>query len=232
MGFQRLSAAVLTIPFLLLGQWSEPQIRNMVTDSPWAKQAKVSIRGQIDSSFDSRRGAGGAEDPNPVEAGAPIVVRWDSALPVREACAAGGLERYLFSCYSKLLSLSDQSRKFAELAKSFYIITVADFPGNMAPARARYAPQHSDAANAALTEMGQRLQRGTALRRKGKDPFRPDRVLVLPAGRDFLVVAFFSRLEHIGPEEKTVTFEMDDGSIDIQARFDLRKMSYKGTLAL
>ncbi len=243
MRFRNFVAAALSASLLTLAQGSEPLIQSMVTDSPWARPANVRLKGQIDIAGGLSNGTVGArmgDDLNGTESvqrdsgSAPprIVVRWDSAAPVRDACAAGHLERYLFSCYSKLLYLSGQSQQFTELAGSFYIVTVANFPGALAPARARYAPQHSAAANSALEQMGQHLRGVTAIRRKGKNPFRPARVLVLPAGQDFLIIAFFPRTEPIASNDRNLSFELVDGAIEIEARFDLRKMIYNGALAL
>jgi hypothetical protein len=220
------------------GEWSEQEIKRMVTDSPWAKEANVHVKGNAGAIPGPGSGRAGAAVPDngpeaPVDAagGAPavphIVVRWDSAVPVCEACANGGMERHLFSCTSKLLYLSGLSRKFEELAKEFYIVSLSNYPW-----RGSGAPQHSAAANAALERLGQRIQQATFLKRKGKNPVHPARVVALPAGQALLLMIFFPRTEALALDDKEVSFESADGTIEVRSKFDLRKMVYKGKLEL
>jgi len=110
-----------------------------VTDSPWAKEAAVSFKGNANLPVASRGGlaaARGERASNAAGAGPeiftdtsstppPVVVRWEAARPVCEACARGGMDRYLFSCTSKILYLSDLERKFDELAQAFYILSMS-----------------------------------------------------------------------------------------------------------
>jgi hypothetical protein len=63
--------------------WSALEIKQMVNESPWAKLASVRMRSGL---------------PTAPE----ILVRWDSAVPILEACSHGGMERHLFTCASKL----------------------------------------------------------------------------------------------------------------------------------
>ena len=113
-------------------EWSEPQIRSMVTDSAWAKQAHITIRG----TWNTSRTPWSETDSDDPTSATPIIVRWESAASIREACAAGGMEKYLFSCYSKLMYLSGQSKEFGELADSYYVVSISNFPGGT-PAGAR-----------------------------------------------------------------------------------------------
>src|SRR5437762_3446879 len=173
---RNLVTLTLTATVLAAGQhrtagkpWQSPErsIRQMVTDSPWAREANVTIKGDggaliatASGPFGQASGESG-ERGGATAAGIPavpkIVVRWDSAAPVCEACARGGLERYLFSCYSKLMYLSGLSAKFDELSKGFYILSMSNYPKSPL-GRDGDAPQHSGASNAALERMGERLR--------------------------------------------------------------------------
>ena len=232
-------------------QWSQQEIKRMVTDSPWAKDAHVSVKGDYGAMVDgAKRNQRGSMDGDPslrgggsggfnaglAVSGAPetprLVVRWESALPVTEACAKGGLEKDLFSCTSKLFYLSGLSSKFEDLAKEFYIVSVSNYPKMLAPRLAQEAPQHSAAATAALEQMGRNIQQRTVIKRKGKDPFKPERVIVLPAGRALLLMMLFVRSEALTVDDREVVFELTDETMEVESRFDLRKMVYHGLLRL
>jgi hypothetical protein len=232
-------------------RWSRSEIKRMVTDSPWAKEAHISVQGDmgaiVDTAQSGRPGSVSADpslsDPGVKHdmgggmASAPtlqhIVVRWDSALPVSEACAQGDLEeKDLFSCASKLFYLSGLSKKFEDLAKEFYVVSVSNYPKMLAPRGAQEAPQHSAAANAALEQMGQRIQQRTVIKRKGKSPFKPAHVVVLPAGRVLLLIVLFPRSEALTLDDHELLFQLTDETVEIASRFNLRKMVYKGILQL
>ena len=231
-------------------QWTGSEIKTLVTSSPWAKEIHLRSEGERGSLSTGDPGgtrqsspAGGGGIGNPTEqdrihqeqdgAMTPeLVVRWDSAAPVRAACAKGGLETYLFSCYSKLMFLSGQSAKFEELAQSFYIVSLSNYPVTVLPQRDRAAPQHSSAATAALERLGQSLQEATKLKRKGMPALTPSKVLVLPAGKALLVVIFFPRSAALSLEDKDLVLESSHNGVEIKARFNLTKMFYKGRLEL
>ena len=211
-------------------RWSGEEIRRMVTDSPWAREAQVRLRAEGIDNFVTIPPARDSVDPagTPPSVMPEILVRWDSAAPVCEACSRGGMDRPLFSCISKLLYLSSLSEKFQKLQEEFYIVTVSNYP---APAGAN-APQHSEAANAALERLSGRIQQATFLKRKGRTPFKPAHVAALPAADRLLLMIFFPRTEALSVADKEILFESNDGTIEISARFDLRKMIYRHALAL
>jgi hypothetical protein len=218
------------------GQSPERSIRQMVTDSPWAREANVTIKGDGGALIGMASGpfgqnGGESGDRGGIPAVPKIVVRWDSAAPVCEACARGGLERYLFSCYSKLMYLSGLSAKFDELSKAFYILSMSNYP-KPPLGRDGDAPQHSAASNAALERMGERLRQATLIRRKGKAPLRPAKALVLPAGEALLPVIFFTRKDNITLEDREVLFESEGERIVVTAKFNLKKMVLQGKLEL
>jgi hypothetical protein len=205
-------------------RWSKQDIERMVTNSPWAKQASVQIKGSDVPPLIA------GSTPPAAPATPQILVRWDSALPVCEACEKGGLERPLFSCTSKLLYLSGLSRKFAELAKDFYVVSMSNYPKPVS--EWREDPQHSPAATAALERIAQRIQQAALLKPKGRTAIAPAHAVALPAGHVLLVMVFFSRTAPLTIEDKEVSFESSDGTIEIRSKFDLRRMVYNGKLEL
>jgi len=234
--------------------WSGTQILKIVTDSPWAKEAIVSSKGNATLSGKSRGGRAGrlaaeasdpasGEPPRPnngagmgpdiftdsTNALPPIVVRWESARPVCEACARGGMDRLLFSCTSKILYLSDLERKFDELSQAYYILSMTNYPN---AGHGGDPPQHSAAAAAILERMGRRIQQSTFLKRTRNSPIEPSKAIILPTGRTLLVILFFPRTGALSPADKEVVFDSDGDTIRVKARFNLGKMLYKQRLDL
>ena len=202
----------------------------MVTDSPWAREANVRVRAERIENIVTMPMARGGIDPAVTQpiAAPQILVRWDSAAPVCEACSRGGMERPLFSCVSKLLYLWRLSDKFEKLQEEFYIISMSNYP---VPQGAD-APQHSEAAKAALERLSTRIQHATFLKRKARSPLKPARVVALPAADKLLLMVFFPRTENLSATDKEVLFVSTDGTIELSARFDLRRMVYRNELAL
>ncbi|MEO8594612.1 MAG: hypothetical protein ABI759_14945 [Candidatus Solibacter sp.] len=193
------------------GDWSAAEIKQMVTASPWAKPATVSVH----------------DSPSRLPA---ILVRWDSATPVREACSAGGMEPYLFSCASKLLYLTGLGEKFDALRKSFYIVSVSGYPK---PPRAEGdAPEHSEAGDAALAQLGGNIRETTFLKREGKPPIQAGQIIVLPAGDALLLLAFFPRAAELATGDGDVLFESVNGPLTLKATFPLGKMAFRELLDL
>src|SRR5262245_46030109 len=192
------------------GKWSQLEIKQMVTDSPWSKRANVR--------WSTAAAAGRAQDiriPSPPE----IMVRWDSAFPILEACANGGMERHLFSCVSKLLYLSGLEEKFDQLKAQYYVVGLSNYPK---PPREAGVTEHSDAGNAALEKVSRRIQESAFLRFKHRSAARPAHVISLPAGQSLLVVFFFPRTDGISLPDEQVSIEVADGLIELKATFDLQ----------
>ncbi len=195
-------------------QWSPAEIKEMVTSSPWATLATV-------------RAASGA---GAVAVAGGVLVRWESAAPIVDACSIGGMERHLFSCASKLLYVSGLSEKFNGLRNACYILGLSNYP--KPPRTASDPPEHSDAANAALERMSRGIQETAFLSVKGKRPIPALQVVSLPAGDALLLMIFFPRSETLSLEDGVVRFNAAGGTLTLEATFDLRKMPYQGNLAL
>jgi hypothetical protein len=136
-----------------------------------------------------------------------IVVRWDSALPIRLA-----------------------SKSSPERVAEYYEIFVSGLPinGAMPGGRSRGSGGISDSET--LTA---RLKDKTSLQRKGQDPIFPDRVeMVTTADQEGILFAFPRGTRPIAPADKDVTFVSAIGPLRIKAKFLLKDMVYKGRLEL
>jgi hypothetical protein len=253
------AVAILTVPVVLVSntqaqdgqkrdEGTQSGVKHLITDSPWAKPVTLRVQGDDWEGRDRRlENPGAPETPSASPTRAPtgradpdsrpnsvarpaLIVRWDSAAPVREACAKAGLQPYAFSCYSTIMFASGQADKFDALTRDFYILTVANYPRTVLPRRDQGAPQHSAEANAALERLGDRLKTKTILKRNGKQDIVPEKVL--PAAQSLLEVFFFSRSASINTQDRTVAFECSLDPVEIRSRFNLSKMTFDGKLEL
>jgi len=131
-------------------------------------------------------------------------VRWESALPVREALKA---------------------TKSGDADKSYIIAVVGEIPAASVP---------SDDDDAAERQRKlDILKEGTRLERKD-DPLELQRVKIAPrtplspAG----TLYYFSRALPLTPEDKQVTFVTRVGPLEVKCKFTLRDMVYRGKLEL
>lgn len=220
-------------------RWSEREIKQIATNSPWAKTVNVHLPADtLRTSGSGPLGGGGRQDPRATQQDdgeasgvmSQILVRWDSALPISEACSRGSnTEKDLFSCASKLYSLSVLGTKFEEMRKSFYILSLTNYPITQ---HGKDAIQHSDAGNAALERMCRRMEQTTYLKPKGRPAFRPDHILALPWDQALLLLVFFPRTEDLSLDDREVAFQSINGIVELKATFDLQKMRFLGKLSL
>jgi hypothetical protein len=81
-------------------EWTAAEVKELLSKSPWAKDGEIKDNGQVGSLGSPRAAAGrraagrtpngGNASSNPPKIAWKAMVRWDSALPVREALKGGG----------------------------------------------------------------------------------------------------------------------------------------------
>lgn len=210
-------------------KWSAQDVNRMLTDSPWAKQASAlfgTVPREVDrsvipppgASTNNMGGTRGVTDGRwdggvgpPVDDSAPklpVTIRWESALPVREAL--------LRSRSGDHLSVFGDAHAKLNGPGSNYIITVIGLLTN---------DQSRDRERVRKELMG-----AAKLVRTGKAPVRPEDV-ELDATANAIQV-FFPRTDPISLNEREVTFELQFGSMTVQKKFRLKTMIYKGKLDL
>ncbi len=162
----------------------------------------------------SRRARGGAGQAGATEHAPAVnikwkaIVRWESALPVREAL--------------KMAAPKDGPR--AQDLKEFYILNVV---GNLPGAVSSSEEQRQDTASS------QYLQEVTKLEHKG-DLVHLSRVELVkqndlsPAGTLF----YFSRMLALRLKDKEAQFTTKIGPLELKCKFTLGEMIYRGALAL
>jgi hypothetical protein len=176
-----------------------------VTPPPGAPATGIAAgRGVSDGRWDGdvARNTGVGESPS-----LPVTVRWDSAMPVRQA-----------------LSRSDHatSSLVEEHAAGDYIITVL----GLVPANTAAAPELP--ANDPAQIEG--FLANSRLMPRGGPAIVPENARIDRATG--AVHLFFPRTRAIRAEDKEVTFLTRFGSVRVQKKFRLKEMMYKGRLEL
>jgi len=195
--------------------WTGAEIDLLLTKSPWAREAAISYYGGQNGPLAndpgnagrrrvSGRNASSGTSPSAVSpADWKAIVRWESALPVREAL--------------KVASTPD--------VEKFYILNmVGDVPSVGA------TPDEDESQRKARFEA---LKLVTKLEHKGdaillsRVAVAPKSALSL-AGTLF----YFSRDLALQPKDNQATFSTKLGPIDVKCKFTLRDMMYQGKLEL
>lgn len=196
--------------------WTEEEIQQMLTKSPWAKDASI-FDTAAHKGVSSAPRAGGlyrrggtpttiGRNPLPTVGSTgnwSATVRWESALPVREALKT----------------------KIAGVDENYIIALVGDIPGAGVP-----SDDDSPAERAQKMDM---LKDTTRIERKG-DPLELQQVAISPrrprspSGTLF----YFSRVFPLTLEDKQVTFITKVGPLEVKCKFALHDMLYRGQLEL
>lgn len=196
--------------------WTPEEVQTLLTDSPWARSASISYYGGQDGPLGSlrsggggrRRGAGGVNrDGTPAATSSSVrweaIVRWESALPIREAM--------------KIPPSPD-------LADNYILNMVGDIPSMGAD---------SDEDSAARQSAFEMWKEYTKLEHQGDQltlnrvDLAPKSALSA-AGTLF----YFSRVLPLRLEDKQATFSTKMGPIEVKCKFTLKDMTYHGSLEL
>ncbi len=216
-------------------QWSKADAERVLADSPWAQSSSATFalaeeynrppgpaidipeggmagsRGATDGKWDG--GVGRAPGGPPV---LNVTVRWESALPVRQALAR----------------LHETAAYPPEQSSRDYIITVAGLvPGGRygtPQLNSRTGDGADDVRNP--EEMIEGVMRYSRLLPRGNAAIRPENVkLDNSTGTLYL---FFPRTQAVNLADKEILFETRFGSLSVLKKFRLKDMVYKGRLEL
>lgn len=196
--------------------WSENEIQQLLTRSPWAKEVKAD--------FNLSRVSGGPPGGGPPGGGPPgggpggpggpgggppnglpefkVTLRWESAAPLRAVAR----------------------EPLPPEAQGSYVIAVVGMPG--VPTGEGPREESREQAARVLEE----IKRNTKLQVKGRSAVVASTLLMLP-GRGGMY-AIFPADPPIAESDKEVTFMSQMGPLDVKAKFKLKDMVYQGALAL
>jgi hypothetical protein len=188
--------------------WTKDEVQEMLTKSPWAKEAAVSVFGGAGGSLLNRNGAmnrygtmtnSGRAPTNPKQADDSDLrykafVRWESARPVREA-----------------LKL-----KPTQALADYYILAVV---GDLTLAD----PDEDEAQRESRIDM---MKQSTKLDKRGG----PIPLTKIEIDKKEGTLFYFSRVELI--KDGQVTFTARLGPVEVKCKFTVKEMMYHGKLDL
>jgi len=211
-------------------EWSEKEIQRLLTNSPWAKPVIASMaeamqaapagrpsntndsnepgmmtaRGTIPSTASSSRDQSGNRAP------LQVVVRWQTALPVRQA-----LMRVKFGAEAPS---SAEARRFVEQDPSNYIIGVSGLPRGMVTGN--------------LEEVKRGLLRETTLHTRGKAVLHPSDIEFSPRQDSVELFFVFPKARPFALDDREVEFSTRVGAWGVKCKFRLKDLVYAGRLEL
>lgn len=219
--------------------WTDKDVQKLVSNSPWARQARavlgdatpvaagrnkppaVGDASSNDSGVPKGREPGGAarmgSAPSDFDQGPqslqqiPVVVRWQSALPLRQAQMRGK--------FGKEAATSQEAQKFLTDEPSIYVVGIAGLAGSIVSAGG------GDQAKQTIAEK-------STLAVKGKEPLHPVGVDFVPNGSAVDVLIAFPRSMHITLEDQEVEVTSEIGRATVRYKFKLKDMVVRGKLEL
>jgi hypothetical protein len=201
--------------------WTDKEVQKIGNSSPWAKEFSVALGGgggAPGGGSGKRGGGGGGGQNNPAAAnaddvgggGLTLYIRWQSALPVKQAVARAK--------YGAQAASSPDAKQFLETDEPSYVIVVDGLNRGMLGG--------GDADAIKKTSLEQ-----TALIIKGKEPIKPTDFRMVGQGRVSAVFAF-PKTNPIDVDDKEVEFQTKLGMVSIRQRFRLKDMMFNGKLEL
>jgi hypothetical protein len=153
-------------------------------------------------------------DVSPAERGPrlEVVVRWESALPIKQA--------RLKSQFGENLPHPGDSNYTLDQPDKDYVISVTGMRGGWGG----HSQDSGDGKSHLLSS--------TQLLIKGKDAISPEDVKFTTLGEDHVTEFLFPRTNPIDLDDKEVTFQMAMGNFKIERKFKLKDMVVGGKLSL
>ena len=206
-------------------EWTSAEIVQLLSVSPWARSINVQLPGTglAAGAADPSQQAG-QRDPSTAAGGAPppplgesrrksgpargqIIVRWESAAPVREAL---------------------RTRLPAAFA-DHYVISVEGIEANML-----VRPNTKDGVLPELSPEAQaaRLKEGALLAVRGKDPLPAGVIDSIGRFRKTWRFGFSRELLQLTLTDRDLEFSIKAGGVRFRADFQIREMMYRGALAV
>jgi len=193
-------------------EWSKKEIQKMLNDSPWARPVEFHPDLAADDKEKPGRAtcegcSGGGPRPGMPDLAPTVmlVVRWQSALPVKQATAAAR--------FGAEVTTTREAIEFLGRREPFYVIAVAGLPPEALPG-------------------ADKLKSGAVLKARNKAPMPVAEVTVQAQGKLAAVYFAFPRSQPIALEDEETEFSLRLGSSDIKRKFKLKEMVYDGRLEL
>ena len=201
-------------------QWGDKEVKKMLNNSPWARTVVVSMGGG-GMGRGGGGGGGGTQTPGSYGGrgmGGPgggggmqrqFVVRWISALPVKQAL--------MKAQYGEEAATAEESQLFLSRQDTHYVIGVSGFPGRMA----QMSQRDPD-----------RFKQSAFLKRKKKDNIYPEQFDIRGNEQEAEIIFAFPRGDEITLDDKNVELEVKLGQMTVKRKFKLQDMVWDGKLEL
>jgi len=221
--------------------WSDKELRKVVTNSPWARQTNTVTTNARPSPqpADSQvggfpggdgslirppgfgRGAGTGAGPaitppdSTFDQGLTLIIRWQTALPVRQA--------QMRAKYGKEAATASAAKKLLDQDPKVYVISVTGIPGSLVTLGGTETAKHSIQDQATLTA-------------RGKPALHPDAVEFFHSGdnggESVDVLLAFPKTSPFTLADQEIEFASRIGTVDVKYRFRLKDMVVHGKLEL
>jgi hypothetical protein len=213
-------------------QWSDDEVKKILTDSPWAKDITISApmaalgggaparaaaesdSSDVESGGGGRRGRGGrgggglgADGGGGREALVTLTISWRSAQPLRKAIVRSRL--------GAAAAVPPEAEQLVKNDDANYVIFVTGVPAGMARALQ----------NPALLEK-------STIRAGKKPPIVAKSMDVQAHQRSVDVIYVFPKTPSIAEDDKDVEVVLKLGQIEAKKKFNLKEMVYNGKLEL
>lgn len=197
-------------------EWTDKDITKLSGNSPWAKEFSVEMGGAMPGGGGGKGGGktrdGGQTGAQEAGGGAPsltLIIRWQSALPVKQALVK--------MKYKEEAATSAEAKQILELNEPDYVVVVAGLNRGLVQGKA--------------DELKATMMAATELVIKGKEPIKPKDFRIVGQGRVDAVFSF-PKTNPITEDDKEVEFQCKVGTISIKEKFRLKDMVINGKLEL
>ncbi len=157
-----------------------------------------------------RQRGGGTPDEGGAVQSVNVIVRWRSALPVKQALVK--------MKYGAEVKTSEEAKKILENEEKFYIIAISGVGRGVV---------RGDG-----DTIKKQLIGATTLSAKGKDEIKPTDIQVGREGKGFEFYFIFPKTTEFALDDKEVEFSTRFEAMSIKQKFRLKDMMYNGKLAL
>jgi hypothetical protein len=217
--------------------WSDKELRRVETNSPWARQtntlmtnarpnlppadAPVSGFPNVDGPLSRDPNVGRVGGPgaapaiiapdSPIEQGLPVMIRWQTALPLRQAQMRGK--------YGKEAATAPGAKRILDQDPTVYVISVTGIPDSLVMLGGAETAKHS-------------IQDQTTLTARGKLALHPSAVEFVSAGGSVDILLAFPKTSPFTLADQEIDFASHIGTADVKYRFRLKDMVVHGKLEL
>jgi hypothetical protein len=199
-------------------EWSDKDVLKVLQNSPWAREYSIAMSGGAGGADPSsgKAGKGGAQMAQDAGGGVAgggsvtLYIRWQSALPVKQAAVKLKFKGEATS--------SAEAKTFLEAPEQQYVVIVEGLNRGMV---------RGDAGDIKKELMAQ-----TELLVKGREPIKPVDFRLSGEGMRVNAVFAFPKTVPITVDDKEVEFDCKVGTFNVKQKFALKAMMFNGKLEL